>query len=579
MSNTKDVFTAKMFGRLFVPSLCASFGLAFSDMADALVVGLRMGETGLAAIGMTLPMFMAINLLMHGFGIGGSVRYSQLLGAGRSEEAVRSFNQVLQWALGVSFAFAALVNLFPSTLMQLLGATGTDAMTYDQTLTYARVIAAGAPIIFLNYILNYYLRCDDQQKRASAGFLAGTLTDIGLNALLVLVLDMDILGAALATLSGSLVAVLVYLPGLIRHKGVLRVRRFRPSAREAFSCFRTGLSSSVQYVYQLAFLLMANHTLLRISGETGVAVFDMVQNASYLITYLYDASAKALQPLASTFYGEKNRAALSHALRLALWCGLGFGVAAALALSAFPEAVCSAFGLSGVQVLGEGARALRIYCLSTAFAGVSITLETYCQSIERERDAFVIATLRGCAVLLPATLLFSLLRPGAFWWVFPVVEAVSLGAYLLWRRLRPAPADKFPPERVLSGLIRSRTEDLAGLLEQIDEFCGRWAATPRQQYYVNMAVEEISVAIIENAFARMRDGYIQITLIACEDGDFELHIRDNASFFDPFSLDTNKVSEEGDYDMDAMGMLVIKKQAKTFFYRQYQCYNTLVVRI
>ena len=45
----QDIFTGKMFRSLFVPSLWASVGLAFSDMADALVVGWRMGETGLAA--------------------------------------------------------------------------------------------------------------------------------------------------------------------------------------------------------------------------------------------------------------------------------------------------------------------------------------------------------------------------------------------------------------------------------------------------------------------------------------------------------------------------------------------------
>ena len=79
----QDAFTGRMFRRLFVPSLWASVGLAFSDMADALVVGWRMGETGLAAIGMTLPLFMVINLFMHGLGIGGSVRYAQMLGAGK----------------------------------------------------------------------------------------------------------------------------------------------------------------------------------------------------------------------------------------------------------------------------------------------------------------------------------------------------------------------------------------------------------------------------------------------------------------------------------------------------------------
>lgn len=87
------------------------------------------------------------------------------------------------------------------------------------------------------------------------------------------------------------------------------------------------------------------------------------------------------------------------------------------------------------------------------------------------------------------------------------------------------------------------------------------------------------MAIITNAFDKREDGEIQVTLVALEDGDFELHIRDNAASFDPFSLETNRAGKEGNFDMDAMGILVIKKQAKDFFYRHYQGFNSLVVRI
>ena len=203
----QDVFTGRMFRRLFVPSLWASVGLAFSDMADALVVGWRLGETGLAAIGMTLPLFMVINLFMHGLGIGGSVRYAQLLGAGKREEAVDSFLRVLLLALALSCAIALSVNLFPGGTLCLLGAGPAGSELYRQTMDYVRLIGLGAPVFFLNYILNYYLRADGQQRRASAGFLAGTGTDIGLNLVLVLGLDMETAGAALATLAGSAAAV------------------------------------------------------------------------------------------------------------------------------------------------------------------------------------------------------------------------------------------------------------------------------------------------------------------------------------------------------------------------------------
>ena len=42
---------------------------------------------------------------------------------------------------------------------------------------------------------------------------------------------------------------------------------------------------------------------------------------------------------------------------------------------------------------------------------------------------------------------------------------------------------------------------------------------------------------------------------------------------------TEKVGEQNDFDMDAIGMLMVKKQAKSFFYRRYQGFNTLVVSI
>lgn len=575
----QDVFTGRMFRRLFVPSLWASVGLAFSDMADALVVGWRMGETGLAAIGMTLPLFMVINLFMHGLGIGGSVRYAQMLGAGKREAAADSFARVLQLGLAISCALALAVNLFPGETLRLLGVGATGGELYRQTMAYVRLIGLGAPVFFLNYILNYYLRADGQQRRASGGFLTGTLVDIGLNVALVLGLNMGTTGAALATLSGSAAAVCVYLPGLLGRRGFLYLRWVRPAWRDALSCLRTGLSSSVQYIYQLVFLLIATRTLLACFGETGVAVFDMVQNASYLVLYLYDAAVKALQPLASTFYGEKNEGTMARSLQLALGWGLGFGVLAAALVSLFPRWVCVAFGLSGAEALTMGTLALRLYCLSSVFAGTGMLLEAYFQSVEREQDAFVLATLRGCIVLLPVTLLLALVWPAGLWWVFPITEMLSLGAFFLWRRLRPAAREAFPPERVLHWQIRSRTGELGDLSRDAAAFCERWGASPRQRYLVDLTIEEIGVAIISKAFLSQGDGYLQITLIACEDGGFQLHIRDNAAGFDPFSLETGKVGDGEDFDMDAMGMLVVKKQAKDFFYRQYQGFNTLVVSI
>lgn len=572
MKPTKDPFAASMYRRLVAPALLTSLGMAFSDMADAIVVGRRMGATGLAAIGMTLPLFMVINLLMHGFGIGGSVRFAQLMAEGKAEQARLNQRRITQLALGVSVALAGLANLFPHEMMRLLGCAQADAALYRQTLDYARITAGGAPLFFFSYITAYYLRADGHERLAGAAQLAGTAADILLNVLLVLALDMGAAGAALSTLAGCLLTGLICLPAL-RGRALWR---YASGLSEGWECFRAGLATSVQYAYQMAFLLLANRALMRIGGETSVAVFDMVQNASYLLIYLYDAAAKALQPLAGTFHGEKNRAATHAVLRLALRYGLLCGGAAALLIACFPQAVCALFGLSGAQALATGGYALRVYCISSLFAGAGILLESYYQAVGEERSTFVIATFRGCAVLLPVTLLLAVVLPEDIWWTFPITEGLSLALFWLWRRFAAPMGSVLAQERVLPATIRSRTDDLSGLMARIDDFCDRWGASPRQRYFVTMTAEEISLAIIEKAFDRMTDGYIQITLIALENGDFELHIRDNATFFNPFSMETAAVTE-ADFDMDAMGMLVVKKRAKSFYYRQYQGFNTLVV--
>ena len=80
--------------------------------------------------------------------------------------------------------------------------------------------------------------------------------------------------------------------------------------------------------------------------------------------------------------------------------------------------------------------------------------------------------------------------------------------------------------------------------------------------------------------ARIRGGQTLVQVRAVDEGGvLELHLRDDATTFNPFALDTSRASRDEDFDMDGMGVLVIKKRAKEFFYRRYQGFNTLIIKI
>ena len=126
----KDYFVPKMFFRLLIPSVISSCGLALADMADALAVGHTVGETGLAAISLCLPVFMLINVFMDGLAAGGSIRFSQLLGEGSNEKAVRCFNRICVSTFAAGLLIAAGVNLFAPHCLALLGTVPSDGELY-----------------------------------------------------------------------------------------------------------------------------------------------------------------------------------------------------------------------------------------------------------------------------------------------------------------------------------------------------------------------------------------------------------------------------------------------------------------
>ena len=73
-TTTGEMFQAmprKMFLRMFPPSLISGLTLALANIADALVVGNRIGEAGLATIGLATPVYFVFNLLGIGYASGG----------------------------------------------------------------------------------------------------------------------------------------------------------------------------------------------------------------------------------------------------------------------------------------------------------------------------------------------------------------------------------------------------------------------------------------------------------------------------------------------------------------------------
>ena len=89
------------------------------------------------------------------------------------------------------------------------------------------------------------------------------------------------------------------------------------------------------------------------------------------------------------------------------------------------------------------------------------------------------------------------------------------------------------------------------------------------------------MATIQQAFTGDEHEYIQVTIVAEEGGQFTLVIRNSARSFNPFDMKTGKIStrEEDEAFLDSVGILVIRKQARNFFYRRNANFNIVTMEI
>ena len=243
----------------------------------------------------------------------------------------------------------------------------------------------------------------------------------------------------------------------------------------------------------------------------------------------------------------------------------------------FAKDIALVFGISS-EILPTAVYAIRIYCTGAVFMALNIILSRYCQSREDDRSAFVGVLLKGILVPMPCIILFSLLGNTAVWFAFPVSEAAAFALFMLYYVIAGKKRVRFDESRVYRVNLSGKNAEISALLDGCEEFCDKWSANSSQKYCVMLVIEEIVTSIVRNALGHTPDGKIRITLIAMPDGDFTLHVLDNATEYNPLS-GTGKAGHQTDFDIDEVSIILIKKKAKKYLYRQCTGFNSLTVQI
>ena len=138
-------------------NMLAMLGTSCYILADTFFVANGIGEDGLTALNLVLPLFNLMNATGLMIGIGGATKYAIHKARGEQEAGGQIFFHALLLAGVASVGFMLVGLLGADPICRWLG---SDAATHDKMVVYLRTLYCFAPLFLCNQLFAAFVRND-----------------------------------------------------------------------------------------------------------------------------------------------------------------------------------------------------------------------------------------------------------------------------------------------------------------------------------------------------------------------------------------------------------------------------------
>ncbi len=389
--------------KLSFPVILIMMVTVLYNMADVFFIGRTGNRFQLAAISLAGPVFSAISAFNTLIGFGGCTACSIAFGEGRDDLVKEYSSFVLYAALALGIFLTALILGGMRFLLSLLGA---NEETAAYAAEYLRILALGAPFLITSGALGNTVRADGDVKSAMLASLTGTLLNIALDPLFIAVFRWGCSGAALATVIGNIVSLLLLLRAASEKKAFsLSVKDFTLQKNISLRVLSLGLPMAASTLL-MSFSFAFSNRLTVSYGNVALAARSVAGKSAMLIPMLVMGLCMGVQPAISYVYGSRDRVRLRKIV-------LGIGAVAvcvaglmSAAFFFFREQYISAFS-PDPEIISLGKHMMLGTLLAVPVEGVYHMCSTYLQATGKVGYATLTSLMQKGLVFLPVLFLME----------------------------------------------------------------------------------------------------------------------------------------------------------------------------
>ena len=416
--------------KVSIPIMISMLVQALYNVVDGIFVA-RYSADSFTAVSLVFPIQMLMIAVGTGLGVGINSLVSRRLGEGRAEAARDAARNgiFLEMCGGLLFC-----------LFGILGARSfMHVFTEDQHLQalggqYLTIVTVFSFGLLLSMVFERLMQSTGNTTLSMTTQLAGAVTNIILDPIMIFTLDMGVAGAAWATVIGQWVSMSLglFLNQTRNRELKIHVKGFRPQGGTVKEILAVGFPSIIMQAISSVMNVGMNMILLGF-GNTAVNVLGVYFKLQSFIFMPVFGLGNGLVAIVGYNYGARQRERVYAAIKVALTIALGIMGVGLLLFMTVPQVLLSLLesGDAGdLRVMGQAA--LRTISLSFLMAAIGIIVTVVFQAVGKGVYSLIMSLCRQLIVLLPAAYLLS--RTGsvsAVWWAFPIAELVSLTICLL----------------------------------------------------------------------------------------------------------------------------------------------------
>lgn len=415
---------SKILLKLAPPVMLAQLIQALYNIIDSLFVG-RYSDSGLTALSIIYPLQLLMIALAVGTGVGINTVMAAKLGVGNEKEA-DEYAGVGTPLAGFMWLLFAVICWFAMPFYAKMS-TNSEVIIHD-VIVYGRIVCVFSFGLFLESIWTKVLQSCGDMKTPMTAQIIGAITNIVLDPLLIFGMfgfpKMGIAGAAVATVSGQIMAALI-----VMKKGFRKSPHRQVYSHHIAKIFQLGIPNILMQSAYTFYILRLNLILATFSDQAVTALGLYYKWQTFFFIPL-GAMQTCIVPVISYNYAARNIERCKKTLSASIVFGMSLMALGTLCFVCIPSQMLRVF-TSDELVIAIGRVGFRFVGISFLPMVTSLIFPVFFQAVGSSLKSSLLTVIRTVVLFVPLAYLFSRFGLNWFWLTYPVTEVITslTGAY------------------------------------------------------------------------------------------------------------------------------------------------------